>query len=208
MLSRQDVSHQNVKATFCINKLSFLIDHATFLRNTPNECAVIRSRNRLLKLRVVGIKPRFSIIFGVCKVNAMISISIRCLSNSPRGIKPSIKVVKSVDICIVVIALDIHSLSLPFASRRTIAMDVAVSRSRSVVPSKFQSVLAGLEDTLTVRCEILVVDHRWEEVRNEDTSKANRVLRIRIKNEPLVQTGQKTSWREQFLRFRLLTLGS
>lgn len=132
VLSRQQISHEDVETSLGIDKLTLLIDHATVLWYIPDKSACIRSRDRLCKLSAVCVEPCHAVVIRVREINAVISVSIRCLPYSPRCVKLSVKVVKAVDVRVIVIALDVHPLSLPFACRGTVAMDVTITRSRPI----------------------------------------------------------------------------
>lgn len=133
VLSRQHVPHQNMEPSLCINILSLLVDHATILRYIPHQSAAIGSRNGLGQFGIIRVEPSLAVVVGVREVNAMIGISVWSFSNRPRSVKLSVEVVQSVDVGIIVVALDVHALSGPFTCGGAVAMDIAVSRSRSVI---------------------------------------------------------------------------
>jgi hypothetical protein len=114
MFSRQQISHEYVESAFVIDKLAFLVDHATILRNIPDQRTAIRSRDWLLELSVISVEPGFAIVVGVREVDAMVRVSVWCLSDRPRGVKFPIDIVQSVNVGVIVVSLDVHALGLPF----------------------------------------------------------------------------------------------
>jgi hypothetical protein len=124
------VAHKCVEATVIVGSLCFLIHDLALLRDCEDLDAGSGRRDGLRHRAATRRFPSLPVIIGKREVKVVIRARVGCFADRPTDIEFVVLRGESVDIRVVVLALQVFSYIAPLSGRARVSMDVGVASAR------------------------------------------------------------------------------